>query len=118
MADKKETRSAKMYKNSPKMERNAEGKMAVSKKGPDVAGGNSSDGVPKDKIAVMDLAHRHAEERLKLNQKHELEHHSLMSEHMKEGTPAEEAAETPAEEKKEKKEKPAEEAKEKEKGVE
>lgn len=114
MADKKETRSSKMYANSPKLERNKEGKMAVSKKGPDVASGNSSDGVSKDKIAVMDLAHKHAEERLKLNQKHELEHHSLMSEHMKEGSPAEEATETKAEEKKETK---AEVAAEKEKGV-
>jgi hypothetical protein len=114
----KETRSSKMYKNSPHLERSAEGKMAVSKKGPDVAAGNSSDGVPKDKVAVMSLAHKHAEERLKLSQKHELEHHSLMSEHMSEGTPAHEAAETPKEEAKEKKEKPAEEAKEKEKGVE
>lgn len=114
MVEKKQTRSARMYANSPKMERNAEGKMAVSKKGPDVAGGNSSDGISKKEMATMDLGHKHAKERLELTQKHEMEHHAMMSKHMKEGSPAEEKGETVAEEKKETK---AEVKAEKEKGV-
>lgn len=68
-------RSEKMYANSPKLERNEEGKMGITraeKKSAEVNSG--TDGVQENDVEATDLHQRHAKERLELYHKHEKEH--------------------------------------------
>lgn len=76
-------RHERMYKNSPKLERDGEsGKMKVGKKetpaekkSGEVASGN--DGMQMHEKAMTDLHQKHAKERLELYHKHEKEHLDL-----------------------------------------
>lgn len=81
MEDKKESRSKKMYRDSPKMERNEHGKMARSKK-PDHK--KEEHKGSKHEVEAQKMLHRHAEERLKLHQAHEAEHLKMAHKTMQE----------------------------------
>lgn len=82
MEDKKESRSKKMYKDSPTMERNEHGKMARSKKPEhkkeEHKGGN------KHEEEMKAMMHKHAEDRLKMHHAHEAEHLKMMHKTMQE----------------------------------
>ena len=100
-------RSDKMYKDSPKIESDGEGKKKVVK-GESAEGkkaertDDGTEGVAIHEKAAMEMHQKHSKERLDLHHKHEKEHHELNAKHMKEGSPAEEAAESPKVEKSEK----------------
>lgn len=100
MADKKTTRSDRMYNNSPRLERDGEGKMGITKAEKKSSETNAgTEGIPEHDKAAMEMTQKHETERLDLHHKHEKEHHALSSKHMKEGSPAEEKTESKAEEK-------------------
>lgn len=82
--EKKVTRSSKMYKDSPHLERKEGGKLGVAKKKAEHgAGKDGHDGhVPEHEKAAMEMAQKHEKERLDLHHKHEKEHHALSSKHM------------------------------------
>lgn len=81
--EKKMTRSEKMYANSPKLERNEEGKMSITRKNAsaDNAGtDNAAHGadLPEHTKAMVDLMEKHASERLDMHNKHLKEHMDTM----------------------------------------
>lgn len=93
------SKSKQRYENSPKMERNEDGKVVVKKGDKKTA---SMEGVPEHADKMLAMGHKHEKEHLELNQKHEKERHMLRSKHMKEGVPAEEKMESKTVEKAEK----------------
>lgn len=82
--DKKEARHKRMYKDSPKLERDKEsGKMGVSKKraeADDESGGPAK--MPEHEGDMMDMHQRHAKERMELSQKHDREYMDAMHQRM------------------------------------
>ena len=82
-------RSDKMYKDSPKITTAEDGKKVVTK-GESKEGkvaertDDGTDGTEVHEKAVMDVHHKHAEERQALHHKHEKEHMALHHSHMKE----------------------------------
>lgn len=94
------TMHKKMYKDSPKLERDGEsGKMKITKaekKSAEVSAG--TEGVVKDEHedAVMKLHQKHSKERMDMHHKHEKEHLSLSHK----GLGKEASQEAPQEEKK------------------
>lgn len=83
----KEPRHKKMYKDSPKLERDKEsGKMGVTRGSKNADAAESADeGMPEGEKAALDLAQKHEKERLDLHQKHEKDHLNLRAKHMKAG---------------------------------
>lgn len=77
--EKKPARHEKMYANSPKLERNEEGHMGISKGEKKSAEVNSgTDGVPEHDGKLMEMMGKHSMERLDMHHKHEkeiMEHH-------------------------------------------
>jgi len=73
-------RSDKMYKDSPKIESDGEGKKTVSKKSKEAE--RTDDGTEGMPIDEMDV--RHAKERLVLHHKHEIDHAEMEAKHVKE----------------------------------
>lgn len=85
MEDKKKTRSEKMYANSPKIDKNEDGKAVLTKgerksaavnSGTDNAAHGAS--LPDRDAAITDIMHKQAAERLELFHKHEKEHMDTM----------------------------------------
>lgn len=72
--EKKKNQADKMYGNSPKMERDGEGKMGIKKSGK-VDESNDEAEDQGDGEAVPMVA-RHAMDRLSMHHKHEHEHHA------------------------------------------
>lgn len=75
-------KSDKMYKDTPKMERNKEGKMGVKKpsekeekEAPENTG---TDGM---EVHVKDMHERHANELKDMHKRHEKEHKAIMEKH-------------------------------------
>lgn len=90
---RKKPKHEKMYKDSPKLERDKEsGKMGVTKKEKESAKTDSgTDGMPEHETHAMEMHHRHAKERMDLHHKHEKEQMDMAHQQMTEGAPAEEA---------------------------
>lgn len=78
-------RSDKMYKDSPTVGDDGEGKKVVKKSSPEKESAKSDSGT--DDMAGteehMKMYHKHAKERLDTHHKHEEEHHKMFMEHMK-----------------------------------
>lgn len=89
MAEEKVPRHKKMYKDSPKIERTADGKMGISRPQKDAAqDASGTKGMPetdKPDTAIMEMSQRHAKERLDLHHKHEKEHLATAQKAMKDG---------------------------------
>ncbi len=71
--EKKVSRSEKRYADSPKMERNDEGKMAVKKSERKAAAVDAGTDNAAHGDEMGKMMSRHAEERMKLHHKHDLE---------------------------------------------
>lgn len=77
-------RSDKMYKDSPTIGEDGEGKKVVKKKESKAAETDSgTEGMPEHESHALEMHHKHEKEHLDLNQKHEKERHALHSKHMK-----------------------------------
>lgn len=87
---KRESRSERMYKNSPRIEKGPDGKVGMTtaqKEQAEVNGG--TDGIGQHESHDQDLKemlHRHAEARLKMHHDHEEEHMKHAHKMMKEKT--------------------------------
>lgn len=85
MADKKKSRSEKMYSDSPKISTDESGKKVITKAEKKSAEVNSgTDGIPEHEKHAMELAQKHEKERLDLHHQHEKAHHELSAKHLKE----------------------------------
>ncbi len=82
----------KMYNKSPKMGTDEKGRPAVKR---DEKKSDKKEGGKMD--AKMEVYQKHSKERLALHHRHEAEHAAMANQQMSEGSPAEEAAESPAE---------------------
>lgn len=100
-------RSSKMYKDSPTIGEDDEGKKVVKKGGEkETEAGKEAAKTDDGTIGIQEkdtlaLGQKHEKERLDLHHKHEKEHHAMHQKHGKEGSPAEEKSESKAEAKSE-----------------
>lgn len=101
MEDKKKTRSEKMYSNSPKLEKDSDGKTVLSKgekKAAAVNAGtdNAAHGadLPEHTQKMVDLMEKHAGERLDMHNKHLKEHMDTMHQMAKMAIPTDQKEES------------------------
>ena len=75
-------RSDKMYKDSPRIETDADGKKVMTRGKKEAARtDDGTEGMTLHESHAMEMHHKHAKERLELHQKHEKEHHELHAKH-------------------------------------
>lgn len=84
--EKKESRSERMYKNSPKIKKGEDGKVTIDKSS---KVNDGTDGIQESESHasekhIQELEHKHSKERMHMFHKHEEEHMALRHKMMKE----------------------------------